>query len=134
MNDIPQELDWVGERAKCDLKSAFESLRKAVEKDVERYNTLSGIRSHIEFSSEPDWLFSVSRRSGIMKVAVFNRASDCIEITVSASAQQSLRTVPVLTEAGQYKFRIEGEDGEPMFEWQLRRRVLEPLLFPNQGA
>jgi hypothetical protein len=32
---------------------------------------------------------------------------------------------------GSRKFRIDGEEGEPMFEWQLRRRVLEPILFGN---
>jgi hypothetical protein len=134
MSDIPRELDWVSERAKCDIKSAFELLRQAVEKDVERYKALPGFRGQIEFSSDPDWLFSVSRRSNITMVAVFNRVNDHIEITFPAQTQPPLKAVPVLTETGCWKFRIDGQEGEPLFDWQLRRCVLEPLLFPNQGA
>jgi len=133
MKDIPQELDWVNERAKCDIKKAFEHLRQAVQKDVEQYNTQSGLQSHypIEFSSEPNWLFSVVRRSNLVKATVFNREGDHIEITLNAAAQQPLKAVPVLTETGHCKFRIEGEGDELLFEWQLRRRVLEPLFFAN---
>lgn len=134
MEEVPKELDWVNERVKCDIKNAFEYLRQAVQKDVEQYNTQSGFQSHykIEFSSEPNWLFSVARQSNVMKVTVFNRGNDHIEITVHAQADQTLKAVPVFTETGHCKFRIDGEEGESLFQWQLRRRVLEPIFFGNQ--
>ncbi|MGD0155305.1 MAG: hypothetical protein ABSB50_04360 [Terracidiphilus sp.] len=133
MKEIPRELDWVIERGKCEFKTAFEALRESVKKDVEQYNTQSGLltRYQIEFSSDPKWMFSVARRSNVMKCTVFRPVDDCIEIIVSAGTEQTLRVLPEFTEMGSRKFRIDGEEGEPMFEWQLRRRVLEPILFGN---
>lgn len=131
MGETEKEMDWVNERAKCDVKKAFELLRAAVEKDVEQYEELSGLQIHynLEFSSEPNWLFSVTRLNNMMKVTVFNRVNDQIEITFPTQTQQTLRALPIFTETGHCKFSIEGEEGESLFQWQLRRRVLGPLLF-----
>jgi hypothetical protein len=131
MNDIPQELDWVSELAKCDIKSAFDLLGTAVEKDVERYKALPRFRGQIEFSNDPNWSFSVVRHGIVMKMTVFSRVNDHIAITFSNSSHEALNVVPILTKTGHYKFQVEGEDDEPLFQWQLRRRALEPIFFGN---
>lgn len=131
MEEAPKELDWVNERAKCEIKSAFRSLQKAVQEDIDTYSALPGLHSPIEFSSDPDTFFSVSGKGHFTSIAVFHRANDHIEINFHA---QAIRAFPVFTEKGACKFRIDGEDGEPLFGWQLRRRVLESLLFTSQWA
>jgi hypothetical protein len=133
METVRAELDWVSERIKCEVKIVFENLRQAVEKDVEQYKSQPNPQHHVEFENDGTWSFSAVRSLHFLKKAVvFHPAKDHIEITFSPDPKPMLKAFPVLTKEGHCKFSIEGEDGEEMFEWQFRRRFLEPILFDDQ--
>lgn len=133
MESAPKELDWVTERAKCEINAAFEDLRIAVEKDVEQCKVQHGLSS-VGFTSDPRWIFSVTRGQNSQRVAVFSSNSDFIEISihVHGSSEETFKAVPVFTQDGNCKFTIEGEEGVCLFQWQLRRRALELVIFGKQ--
>ena len=134
MEETPKELDWVNERAKCDIKKAFELLGEAVKKDIEQYKNLTGLRTHYhaDFLRDSEWLFSVSRRHNTPMFTAFNLKQDHIEITLQKrDSEQRLEAKPVFTETGFCKFSIDDNENGLLFQWQLRRHVLDLLMFGN---
>jgi VCBS repeat-containing protein len=134
MDTTPNELDWVIERINCEVKKAFAVLHEAVREDVENYKSQAGhFASLVFFVSDGGWAFRVGKQASVQKIVTFESFKDHIAITSDATGtEQKLKVIPVLTQGGHRKFRIDGEEGEPLFGWQLRRRVLETALFDKE--
>jgi hypothetical protein len=130
MEETPSELDWVNARADCELKTSFQKLRDAVEKDVELYNTkfeLQPPQSAVFQKRDEIPSFSVYRKmpAGILSVE-FRSTFDHIEIQDHCGVQE-LKVTPLLTPNGRCKFQVVG--GEEVEQWQLRRKALEAIFF-----
>jgi hypothetical protein len=127
---IPAEshdFDWVTARHECSLGAMFTRLRRGAEKDIELRN---GLRQKGEPSK---WVvegrgdqFIVYRESQLgYKSVEFDRRQSSIDIH-SPELDFSVSATLTLADSGECKLVV---DGQQLYEWQLRKRVLERLLF-----
>jgi hypothetical protein len=132
--EIPEELDWVTERNKCELRAAFEKLQEGIARDVEQYKAQLNFGGETNHAYEPNWMITVSRRKFTHRAAVFMMRNDHIELKHEGLEDvQSAKVFPMLTEGGRCKFRVtKGQSEEVLLSWQLRRRALEPVFFGGE--
>jgi hypothetical protein len=128
MNQIPQELDWVGKRASCSVEQVFADLMIGVEKDVAEANKA--------FSASPeqpifrvltgilDTQFSVQRKSRVKRV-IFSRTDTQIVIVSDVSEKNWEYTIG-LNDEGRCQLRRDGIEFE---QWQVRKLALEAMFF-----
>ena len=119
------DVDWVAERARCEIRAVFARLKDGIKHDVKTRNALRTDDSQYKFEAledGPDYL-SVTVpdvKAQPVSVAIVNN-----EIHVAYDQTNTVAT-PVLTDEGECRIQF----GSLMLtEWQVRRRVLERLFF-----
>ena len=122
-----QEFDWVTARNECSLGTMFLRLRHGAEKDVEVRNGLREEDEPSKWAVKSDGEhFIVYRESRLGYRAVeFSRRQATIDIN-SDELKVSFSATLTLTDLGECKLVVNGEE---LYEWQLRKRVLEKLFF-----
>jgi hypothetical protein len=128
--NIPQELDWVSERAKCSPETVFTTLETQVRSDVDRRQALrSGpeMQYGVEYafrSGKEAFQVTVIRANEILANTVFQKTQD--GIVVQHKDGTSLIGVLTLGDDGRCRLRV---DEEQLEFWQFRKRALESLFF-----
>jgi hypothetical protein len=126
---VPAELDWTKIQMECSIKSAFESLRAAVEEDIESYNVMLQLLPtyRIKLSSEISSNVVVSRGSSYDAHVEIQRRGNSVEIR--HSGEPTISVTPVFSNLGRCRWKLNDEELE---QWQVRKIALEKLLFPPQ--
>ena len=128
--------DWVAERAKCDVRNAFDVLRERITHDVEQFNALKENR-------EGNVKIPLEQHSGYISImdttsyrpatdrsyVIFNRVQDHIEIDTGAKEKCIVKPVWDL-DTRTMKFQVEN-DGRLLTASQLSEQFLLPVLFPG---
>lgn len=131
MNTIPQDLDWVSERAKCSPGTVFSALESQVKADVERRESLRNaneMQYGVGFSLRSGayaFQVTVNRMSEVMGTAIFEKTA--VGINVRYKNGSILAGVLTLGNDGRCRLRV--ADSEELEFWQFRKRSLEPLFF-----
>lgn len=133
MNNIPQEFNWVKARAACSVATVFSELFHGVEQDVQEANqnkqeVFVGYprEDFIVRANQVGNVFSVWENGNTRTEIKFFRR-DKEHIVVSTHEGNTVITLTI-DDAGRCKLRINDED-EALEQWQVRRRLLEPLFF-----
>jgi hypothetical protein len=139
---IPDELDWVTERAKCSAGTVLKQLESQVKADVERRNSLLtpsevGQRISFEFGSGSQSSFYVCawrhferdpspERLGLV---TFEKLPGGIKIIPWIGKEETEPIVGMLTLGNDGKCRLRVKDLDEYKLWQFRKLALEPVLF-----
>jgi hypothetical protein len=131
MNHHPgesQEFDWVTARHECSLGLMFFRLQKGAEKDVEARNKLriAGEPGTWHVQLQESGHFIAYRESVIPFRAVeFDLTQTSIVIRDHEGKWDFVATI-TLNDLGECMLLV---DGKQLYEWQVRKRALEALLF-----
>lgn len=128
MNDVPRELSWVEARFNCSIEQMFRELFDGVSRDVEVFNlvrqTVPDVAFWIEEAASGK-AFTVRQGQAIRPTVEFSLNAN--EITIRDEVTSQVFSVThTFSDEGRCKLRIAGEELE---QWQVRKRVLEGLLF-----
>ena len=106
----------------------IQKLRRDVEKATEQHKKLTLDDARFEFHDEGD-LFVVQclPRHGDETGAAFARKNGSIEVDAATRFTVSL----TLNDDGECRYRI-GDGPQEYLRWQVIRRVLQPIFFPNE--
>lgn len=124
------DFDWIAAREECSPKKAFQRLMANVKADVERRReALPGFRIEFDTDSPDTSGFGVHRienRYGSWVGARFLQTKDGLKITTGESHAEETAVAVRMNKDGECRFVIGDEE---LKEWQLRARVLGPILF-----
>ncbi len=125
----PADFDWVSERRKCSIFSAFKELERLAKRDVEHRSSLLTEKEHqvVTFllKSEGNQYFTVIADNLGRLVSFFLNGSQ-IEIAGDGVIDPMVVTL-TLNQNGDCRLRVNGQ-GE-FQPWQVLRLALEDLLF-----
>ena len=128
MNPNDHDFDWVEARHNCSIRVEFEKLRRDVEKATEQHKKLTLDDARFEFHDEGDLLVvQCFPRHGDETGAAFARKNGSIEVDAATRFTVSL----TLNDDGECRYRI-GDGPQEYLRWQVIRRVLQPIFFPNE--
>lgn len=129
--EVPSNLDWVDERAKCSPIVMFESLRDLARQNTRQRNESLGFDSPKKYwfafnAANDDHAFAVIDLRGNFhrRATSFRLLGDVIEVE-PASGDRFQATL-TLTDSGECKLLVDGVD---LYPWQVMRRALEALFF-----
>ncbi len=139
---IPDELDWVTERAKCSAGTVLKQLESQVKVDVEQRNNLrtpSEVRQAIsfEFGGGGQSPFYVRALRHLERdptpeqlgFASFDKLPGGIKVAHWIGKEEKDPIVGMLTLGNDGKCRLRVKDLGEYKLWQFRKFVLEPILF-----
>lgn len=132
MSTIPRNLNWVKALSECSVASVFSALHRGAEEDVADANEMRAaqfpgypVQKFAVTANSAGNVFSVFEEGNAATAIRFHRESE--RVLIRASEREYAVTL-TLNDAGECKLRIDG-GGEQLEPWQVRRRVLEALLF-----
>jgi hypothetical protein len=139
---IPDEFDWVTERAKCSAGMVLKQLESQIKVDVEQRNSLrthSEVRQMIsfEFGSGGQSSFYVrALRHGErdptpeqLGFVTFEKLPGGIKVVHWIGKEEKDPIVGMLTLGNDGKCRLRVKDLDEYKLWQFRKLALEPILF-----
>ena len=134
------DFDWVTARHHCSVPNEFARLRSFVENNCATRRECLGVGASVQFSFENGDrdIFSVTRtqpegRYGEAHRVKFLLRHDHIAVVDTWRDQTQQMTLTLtLNDDGECRFLIDGE-GEYL-RWQVARRALCPLFFPDPTA
>ena len=128
MSPSDHDFDWVEARHNCSIRVEFEKLRRDVEKATEQHKKLTLDDARFEFHDEGDFFVVQCFRGHEDETgAVFTRKNGSIEVDAAATKFTVSLT---LNDDGECRYRI-GDGPQEYLRWQVIRRVLQPVFFPN---
>ena len=131
-NKLPDNFDWVRERAACSVAAVFRRLQSEVEQDIQAVNAVLGLDENqfcVSANASRD-SFVVSREEHTGGEVRFWRGSN--EIQIKRNDRPDLVVTVTLKDDGQCRLKMStGEEVEP---WQLRRMALEELFFAEPAT
>jgi hypothetical protein len=140
MKQIPSDFDWVSERAKWTPAIAFDRLATIVKRDQERaLEVFPGAK--FTFYKEPySKKVIVGRQNPNFfpetgRAIVVRMEGQRITAKVAQTDELLMTIVPVLNDFGEQQFAEIDDTGvpktsiQPMFGWQVSKRLLEDLFF-----
>ncbi len=141
MEQAPQELDWVTERAKCTIRSVFKRLLHEIVVDVARRNdhlTDSQKSNGVCFSvkEEDEEAFVVERKGqGYAGAVSFVILGSFISAT-SGVGSGTIQATIGMNDSGRCMLRIPKVNGQAteyheIETWQFRKKAMESLFFPD---
>ena len=121
-----QDFDWVTARHDCSLGLMFMRLHKGAEKDVAIRNQLRNGEPHKWVVEMREKNFIVYRESNLgFKAIEFDLTETNIVIRDHEGQGRFVATI-TLNDLGECMLLV---DGKQFYEWQVRKRALETLLF-----
>lgn len=132
--DVPEELDWVRERAACIPYAIFETLRNQIEGDMHARNALTAesgfIKRNFTFQDEGNWFAVILQRSiGEPKGVSFHLTSIGLKVRDVESRRVLFEASLTLSDDG--KCRLKADNTEYNL-WQFRKLALHDLFFVDQ--
>jgi len=131
--DVPEELDWVSERARCSIHVVFNALAARAKSDIEKRNALRtpeeqrrGLR--FVFKAENDRYFVVIAEGKKQLVRFF--LDKTIQVTSDGFIHGPGFVVEsaTLTSTADFRLKVKDSDTE-LTEWQVLRMAMEDLFF-----
>jgi hypothetical protein len=131
------DFDWVTARHGCSVRAMFLRLYKGAEHDVDLRNKLREQNEPSKWVVERrnDTYFVVYRESAVLGFASVEfdvKGSEISVVSVSSQDNQwEIKATVTLNDFGDCMLLV---DGKQLYEWQVRKRALEQLLFSNFRA
>jgi hypothetical protein len=132
MTEIPQELDWVEQRAACSAEQIFKELQMGIENDVSSMNAVDPDNEHFVAQLTSDGKVLIVANDGPWskgRVKLFAVAGK-IEVR-DEIAQTEWSAKVVFSDDGRCRLRLV-EDGRELEQWQFRKKALEGLFFGDR--
>jgi hypothetical protein len=123
------EFDWVRVRANCTPATIFASLKMGAERDVEIRNSLlpnGATYKYVIQSSGNDMFGVVLNAPRAPRMAFFKLTEDAV-LLQSVSGEEII-VKPTINEYGECRLKVGNKEHRC---WQLRKLVLEDILFDN---
>ena len=129
------EFDWVTERANCSLRKAFTRLQMSAQVDIDTRNQIrqdANEPGEFKIAAAPN-KFTVFReghgqRGATLWSVEFTLAEPRLSV-VSHDGTVTCYGTLTLNNNGECRIKVNDEELE---EWQVRRKALETLFFPDE--
>ena len=131
MREVPEELDWVVERARCSSDVVLQLLADQTTADIERRNSLrkpAEIQYAVKFSitvTSGGFQVAAHRMGELMDFALFEKTPDAIHVRYKDG--RTVTGVLTLGNDGRCRLMVSGQ-----FEWefwQFRKMILQYMFF-----
>lgn len=126
---MPSDFDWVTARGQCSALNVFELLKSDAQRNVAAMEAIAkarGTSSGLQFHTN-DGSFVITRRQFTEVGVKFILSVDQIEIE-SVGVDVRFTAGLTLNDDGECRLLV---NNEQLDRWQVLRRSLEPLFFPQ---
>ena len=131
-SNVPQDLKWVQARAACTIATVFNEICDGIRSDVEAFNLVKRLREESQFRadmhSDGSTIFIAQPNQIPQHRVIVGMAGEKIIVKRdwNRQLQEEWFVTIGLNDEGRCTLRI---DGNPLEQWQFRRRALEGLFF-----